>query len=216
MAIFSWLGGDRNTAGQGTSPEYPLPPAGRQRAFPLLGQTLSFHDAAHDEVTSLVKETGSSTVCLNVINRNVALVTSYHDAIQVLDQSWDKTPPVSRAKAYDQLMSTFYSPPNLLLEDEEQQGAKEHRKYWDENVEQALKNGQVQEKVMSIIAAWLSRTTKTSRVVDLYDSLKDLGHDLALGTFISKDSSSTDKESHEQLKTWSEEMLRGQFTLPIG
>lgn len=197
MAILSWLVGGR----QENSSGYSLPPSGYQRAIPLLGQTFSFHDAAHDEVTLLVRETGNSTVRLNVINRNIALITSYYDAQQVLDQSWDKTPPVSRAKAYNQLMSAFYLPPNLLLEDEEQQGAKEHRQYWNENVEQALKTGHVQERVTSIISAWLDRTMKNSRLDDVYGACKDLGHDLSLGTFISLDSTSIDQESHEKLRT---------------
>lgn len=197
------------------------PPPGKRRALPLVGETLAFHDATHDEVTSLVESTGSSSVRLNVITRNVALVTAYEDAFSILNQSWDHKPPVSREKAYKQLMAAFYSPPSLLLEDEDQESASEHRKLWDESIGKALEGNIVQERIVKVVKRWLQRTAGSGSMVDdIYDACKDLGHDLALGTFLSLDSGSMSKDidgaSHDELRQWSEDMLRGQFTLPLG
>ncbi|UZJ56257.1 hypothetical protein CBS101457_005577 [Exobasidium rhododendri] len=215
MAVFSWLRGQ--SAQEGALP----PPPGRRSAVPLLGQTLSFHGAAHDEVTSLVEATECSSVRLNIIARNVALVTAYEDACIVLEQNWDVVPTVSRAQAYEQLMSAFYSSPNLLLEDEGQEGSKEHRQYWETSIHYALQESDVQSRVAGMVDSWLERTTRDNCLTeDLYDACKSLGHDLALGTFLSLDSGSMksgqDGPSHVDLLRWSEEMLRGQFTLPVG
>lgn len=218
MAIWSWYKGE-----EATNDSKLPPPPGKRGSLLLLGQTLSFHDAAHDEVVSSVKATGCSTVRLNVIARNIALVTSYEDAKKVLDQNWDQRPDISRAKAYDQLMSAFYSAPNLLLEDEDTEGAKEHRQHWDESIQQAMQNTDINDRVKMMVACWMRRISDAGgEIDDLYDACKDLGHDLALGTFLSLDSNTVansdnaDEVSHEQLRKWSEEMLRGQFTLPVG
>lgn len=218
----------------------PPPPSGSSRA-PLLGHTLSFHDAAHDDVraalaaASSADGTAATTARLNIIARNVALVTSYTDAQSVLAQTWpdegsSEAVPLSRVSAYRQLMASFYTPPNLLLEDEDESGAQQHRNVWDSILQNAVHEPKVHDANGAIVKAWLTSTasstgssssTSVDDSHDLYDICKDLGHRFALGVFLGlrdadEEETSRDSTDFAQAKNWGDTMLRGQFSLPVG
>lgn len=144
-----------------------------------------------------------------ILNRNVIILSSYHHIRQVLDPDSGgdgREPPFVAVEPYDQLMTPFFPPPNLLLND----GASHNtmRKTW-QPCSHALASLAASPNLQTLIRSHLG-SLPLSRPIDLYSTLKNLTWHIYLSIFL--DLSPSDP-AFDQIVHLQEDLLRGQFSL---
>jgi len=201
--------------------------------FSTLSQSLSFHSSPESFISSRIQQAVSSepgltasaaakqrVICARLLNRNVAVVSSYQLCKDVLRaESGESQSTVSSAglegkigpgtfavrPAYDELMSEFFPPPNLLLEDFPGHAA--YRADWDQQLSSFPAD--VTPLIRDIVKEHIGSFTHGS-TIDLYNNMKDLSWRILLGVFLQL--SPTDK-AFSSIESSQETLLRGQFSL---
>lgn len=203
-------------------PELPVLPHGTPSILSGLSESLSFHSSPEAFITSRVLAFRASNGSLadarvpiraKVLNRNVAVVSSYHHVQQILGEHSENEYPFSAGKAYDELMAPFFHPPNLLLSDPSSHGPR--RKVWNQRMESIVASSM---NKCHKVALGHFRGIDSGSSIDIYESMKALSWKLLLSTFLScsEDSSSTkfaEQEDFAEIEGLQEVLLRGQFSL---
>ncbi|RMY71611.1 hypothetical protein D0863_05040 [Hortaea werneckii] len=171
----------------------------------IINRILQYHKDRPEEVDK------RTTVRAKILNRNVAVVSSYEQIKQVLEPSdgtvkENQQPPYVAKAPYNRLMEPFFPPPNLLLKD-----GCPHQKSKDQwrQLVQPLSDQTVQEQTRSNIASFLQRVPLDAPL-DLYATCKDLGWQIFLSTFLEIEPQTAEYNEVEKLQ---EDLLRGQFSL---
>ena len=209
-----------------------------------LSESLSFHKSPEAFISSRLQSLATSSpetlpgnssghpIKASVLNRNVHIVSSHHQSLQVIGNSSSTYPPgdpsnrdaddrtepscpFEATPAYNELMAPFFPPPNLLLSD-----GQSHRAYkikWAQQVQS------LPEDLLPLLEPFsknfLATKLATCAPIDIYDILKDLSWSLLFAVFLPRRQSQTEHQ-YEQLKaeveSLQETLLRGQFsTFPI-
>ncbi|CAF9903997.1 MAG: hypothetical protein HETSPECPRED_003304 [Heterodermia speciosa] len=202
--------------------QLPLLPHGSPSIISGLSESLSFHSSPEAFITSRVLAFRSSNPYLaenrvpiraKVLNRNVAVVSSYRHVQQILSESLDNDCPFSAREAYSELMAAFFPDPNLLLSDPPLHCPM--RKRWDDRVELIMKSSGA--KCEDIAITHFHRIENNSSF-DIYESMKELSWKILLSLFLThtEDSSSptrSERGSLSEIERQQEVLLRGQFSL---
>ena len=192
----------------------------------VVGNTFTFHQDAQSLILSnLRKYAGTPIIRAKVIGRDVALVVDHTVASAVLDSSnlhqdgqghgQTKRTGFSHREAYKQLIATFFSEPNILLEDEDEPGRKEHRSQWDAHLSKVLDDpwSGIESHLKSVISNYREKWIGGSSM-DIYTACKDLSHDLIFQLFLGI-SRMDDPELFERTLSASDISSRGQFAIPV-
>ncbi|TKA33369.1 hypothetical protein B0A50_00922 [Salinomyces thailandicus] len=171
----------------------------------IVNRILQYHK---DRPADVDKRT---TVRAKILNRNVAVVSSYEQIKQVLDPSDGNVKDGERAPfvattPYNRLMEPFFPPPNLLLRD----GCPHQRSKgeWQQQV-QPLMGPNILSGMQKNVSSFMERVP-LDVPLDLYATCKDLGWRLFLSTFLGIEPQTTEYNEFEKLQ---EDLLRGQFSL---
>ena len=194
-----------------SQPRLPVLPRGSPTTIRGLSETFSFHSSPEAFITSRLLAFQASHPSLansrvpiraKVLNRNVAVISSYHHVEQILRENWEDS-SFSASEAYDELMAPFFPPPNLLLTDPPNH--EYMKEAWKSRMLSLPKEmmSLVHDNVREYISGFRSGT-----IVDLYESMKELSWRIILSIFAS--ASGKDATKLENLQ---EELLRGQFSL---
>ena len=187
-----------------------------------LSESLSFHSSPEAFIASRILAFRSSNPHLaerrvpiraKVLNRNVAVVSSYWHVRQILSESLDSDCPFSAREAYSELMAAFFPIPNLLLSDPPLHCPM--RKLWDERIESIMKSSST--KCEEVILNHFHGIGNNSSF-DIYESMKSLSWKILLSIFVARTedlSSPTKPErvSLSEVERLQEVLLRGQFSL---
>ena len=196
----------------------PQIPSGTSSLLSGASENLTFHKSPESFLASKIlqhhKDHPESiqkreAIRAKILNRDVVILSSYHHIRQVLDPPEDgegKEPPFVAVQPYDDLMTPFFPPPNLLLSD----GQAHHttKSVW-QPCTHALASLASSQDLKATIRNHLTSLPQ-SQPFDLYTTLKDLTWSIALSTFLSLPPSDPlfPKVVKEQ-----EDLLRGQFSL---
>lgn len=207
-----------------------LPPGGESSTLSTISQSLSFHTSPHlfltgskTDLDAPTKETRPLALRAKILNRNVAIMVSFHHCKKMLavqeSRSQSEENCILTTKdgqeatrtsfgvlpAYRQLMVDFFPQPNLLLLDAPDHKA--HRDIWNESMVRIChdSSGILSEIAREEIASW-----KLGEELDLYDHMKELGWRMLLSVFL--DLQPADPQ-YEEVVNWQEDLLRGQFSL---
>ncbi|KAG6986510.1 cytochrome p450 [Physcia stellaris] len=205
-----------------SEPELPVLPHGSPSFLSGLSESLSFHSSPEAFITSRVLSFRASNpfvanarapIRAKVLNRNVAVLSSYHHVQQVLAEYSDISCPFSAEKAYDELMAPFFHPPNLLLSDLPSHGPM--REVWNRRMETLMASSM--DKCHTLALAHF-RGINSGSIIDIYESMKALAWKLLLSIFLSssEDSSSinvSERDDLAEIEGLQETLLRGQFSL---
>ncbi len=173
----------------------------------IVNHVLHYHKQHPGEVANRVP------LRAKILNRNVIIVSAYHQVRAVLcprdertDDEGDGKVPYVAAAPYKRLMEAFFPPPNLLLND-----GCPHRKMkepWAVCV-QSLESEKMQSRIVARTSGLIKRLVG-SEAVDLYKELKELSWEIFLSTVL--DFSPADQGYAEYVRL-QEDLLRGQFSL---
>lgn len=210
----------------------PALPPGPTTLLSILTSTFTFHASPESFITSHILShqaanpdaiTTRAVVRAKILNRNVAVVSGYDDVRAVLvadggggdgeegQSGMDEAEKGSftAAPAYNDLMATFFPPPNLLLSD----GIAHASLYriWKARI--APLPSELQPFVEKATRTHL-RSLRAGTSIDLYATMKTLAWRLLLGTFLGLRPDDPEFGTIERLQ---EDLLRGQFSLfPVG
>lgn len=199
-------------------------------------------DLALSDPDLLPSATGKKRIVVaSILNRKVHIVSSYHLCRDLLHGSFllsptGRTPSnvtlaatklvngdgnrqdldadsLVAGPAYDQLMSDFFPPPNLLLEDGPIHAT--HKQAWMDQL--STFPSDITPRIRKIAEEHISSllrpdATEVDGKVDLYDKLKSLAWETSLGIFLNISPSSSPGE-FSQIERLQETLLRGQFSL---
>ncbi len=232
-------------------PDVPLPvpmpnhhppqlPEGDASLFSTLSQSLSFHSSpesfitsrkAHPPSTSTPQHIHSAApaphnkvIRARILNRNVAVITSYQHCHDILNAGHgDGRSSVSAVEgkgkagvdassfaacpAYKDLMADFFPAPNLLLSDHPHHAP--NRAAWNQQF--ATFPTDVAPLIRSIVQTH-TQTLVHGTSIDLYDNMKSLSRAILLGIFLHL-SPTTDPQPFNTITNLQETLLRGQFSL---
>lgn len=204
-----------------TNGQPPQLPPGTTNSLRGISENFAFHSSPESFVASRIAQWQKSDPSLldrrtpiraKILNRNVAVVSSYRHIQYILNHDdSDDTPAVIASKAYHELMNEFFPPPNLLLAD----GCphRDMRTRWDGKMKTmhgtALKGDGV---VAKIVERFFENRSfvPLDQSVDLYETMKTLSWHILLGTFLGL---SPDEKLFAEFQRLHEELLRGQFSL---
>ena len=202
------------------SNEYRLP-LGNSSQLKGIAENFSFHASPETFITSRVNAMRKEhpdllndrpIVRAKILNRNVAVVSSYTEIDHVLNSNSQspeeeaaKTPPFVAYDAYKELMDPFFPSPNVLLADGTSHKSK--RADWDDPMNTAAQK--VEDFAKEAIKLHF-RDVSFYSAIDLYESMKHLSWRILLGLFLSLN---PEDEEFQQLQTLHENLLRGQFSL---
>lgn len=192
-----------------SQPRLPVLPHGNSSVLSGLSETFAFHSSPESFITARVLAFQTSNPLLadartpiraKVLNRNVAVISSYKQVHQMLR---DENFALSAVKAYDELMAPFFPPPNLLLTDPpNHQSMKD---VWTKRIMQPLP---AVEQLTRFTVIDYFRGFKSGVDIDLYESMKELSWRIILGMF-----TSASGEAAAEIEALQEDLLRGQFSL---
>ncbi|KAF7514262.1 hypothetical protein GJ744_000032 [Endocarpon pusillum] len=199
-------------------------------------------DLAISDPEQLPSTTGKKNIVVaSILNRKVHIVSSYQLCKDVLEASSSASssnptpstitattagifskhvnPPspdadiLAAGPAYHQLMSDFFPPPNVLLEDGTTHAV--HKRTWADQLstfacDSTPQISQITEKHISSLLN--PATGGADGKVDLYETLKSLAWEVLLSVFLDLLPSSSPEE-FSQVETLQETLLRGQFSL---
>ena len=209
----------------------PVLPHGASPGISGLSETFSFHSSPEIFITSRLSRLAGqhpdlansrTTVRAKVLNRDIAIVSSYAQVQHILAGSQGNNDEYgnrgggggggrqgadsafSAAYAYEQFMAPFYPSPNLLLLDGHPH--KTMRVPWEARMQRLDLNKTVQRETMQHFSAGGMDPSP----VDLYSTLKTLSWRILLSLFLDlRDDDSVFAEVEEL----QEDLLRGQFSL---
>ena len=192
-------------------------PHGSSTTLSGLSETFSFHSSPESFITSRVLAFQAANPVLaksrtpiraRVLNRNVAVVSSYDHVKQLLCDE-DNASKLSAGKAYDELMAPFFSPPNLLLADHPVH--EPMKSSWRERM---LSLPDTVRPMVEEITTLHFQTVLSGSLLDLYESMKRLSWSVILRIFLfmNSDLDHWPKEAVE-IERLQEDLLRGQFSL---
>ena len=202
------------------STNYRLP-LGNSSQFKGIAENFSFHASPETFITSRVNAlrkdhpdllTDRPIVRAKILNRNVAVVSSYTEIKYILEanaraneKDVPDRPPFVAYDAYKELMDPFFPSPNVLLVD----GTPHERARveWNSPMKSTLQRAETFTREAIELHF---RDVSFGSAFDLYESMKYLSWRILLGLFLS--SRPEDKE-FEKLQTLHETLLRGQFSL---
>lgn len=165
----------------------------------MKSRAVAFHSNAERLICERLQKHDASTVRLNVINRNVALVTNYKAARAILDADSEASPSFSAREAYVGLLGTFYPRPNILLQDCGEADRLEARKSWESAIQRNIMDQWPQAKLQAIIDKHLQDWNQKSRRgagSNLYKSMKSLSQEMILMLFLGLDRSEGQESMH--------------------
>lgn len=189
----------------------PQLPRGTPSTLRGLSETFSFHSSPESFITSRIIEfqkehpdlVDSRTVIrAKVLNRNVAVVSSYAQVLQVLTSEQGGYEAYA---AYDELMAPFFPSPNLLLMDGKRH--EDMRNSWEARM--TILREEIIPQIRQRTEDHLSSVSSSSGL-DLYDCMKTLSWRILLGAFLSLEK---DEALFKSTETLQETLLRGQFSL---
>ena len=197
--------------------QLPTLPHGSPSLVSGFSETFAFHSSPESFITSRVLAFQARNPSLakirtpiraKVLNRNVAVISSYEHVRQLLCDE-ELSLKLSSAEAYDELMAPFFPPPNLLLSDPP--GHREMKERWKGRMESLPDRSQsIVEKVTRLHFQAIS----SGASIDLYESMKTLSWRLILRIFLSSPTDPTDgPEGTTEIEKLQEDLLRGQFSL---
>jgi cytochrome P450 len=203
--------------------------------FSTINQSLAFHQSPEAFISRRLQELsvarpealppatgGGSIIQASILNRRVHVVSSYRTCRDILSFTDDNTsdsvkisssmPGGSEAfsigPAYRELMSDWFPPPNILLEDS--QAHAQHKSAWKRQVETLPTD--LEPKLRQIVSGFVRSSMVEGTKIDLYETLKTLAWKLLFGAFLNLDSES-DESMYSKLERSQEALLRGQFSL---
>ena len=198
--------------------QLPVLPHGSPTSLSGLSETFSFHSSPEAFITSRVLAfrdfhpglaDSRTPIRAKVLNRNVAVISSYDQVKQILCRSPEESKDLGASRAYDELMAPFFPPSNLLLSDPPFHAPM--KKAWDYRMESLPQSSRrwVQDSVHEHFTNIKSGTT-----VDLYESTKKLSWKMILGIFLSSSNKhGISGEDLAEIESLQETLLRGQFSL---
>ena len=201
-----------------SKPQLPILPHGSPTTLSGLSETFSFHSSPESFITSRVlafrdshpdSADSRTPIRAKVLNRNVAVISSYDQVKQVLCRSSDNTADFGASQAYDELMAPFFPAPNLLLSDPPVHAPM--KKTWVSRMESLPENSH------NLVQGWVYehfRNINSGTTIDLYESMKVLSWKIILGIFLSS-SNEHDLTQNDltEIESLQEKLLRGQFSL---
>lgn len=191
----------------------PVLPYGSPTLLSGISENFSFHSSPENFITARVLAfqkahphltDSRAPVRARVLNRNVAVISSYHHVRQILcDETLRSC--LSSSLAYDELMAPFFPPPNLLLLDPpDNQSWKET---WSRRM--ATLNDDIRPLIRNIVLEDF-RSIPSGSTIDLYDSMKSLSWKILLSAFLRDNRQGV---SQAEIEALHEDLLRGQFSL---
>ncbi|KAL8683899.1 MAG: hypothetical protein Q9186_000110 [Xanthomendoza sp. 1 TL-2023] len=193
----------------------PVLPYGSPTTLSGISENFSFHSSPENFITARVLSfqkahpelaDSRTPIRAKVLNRDVAVLSSYENVRQVL---CDKTITecLSSSQAYDELMAPFFPPPNLLLLD-----LPDHPKWKDVWLARITTLNQEIRSIVHRCVIDHFRSIPSGSVVDLYDSIKSLSWHILLSIFLQKED---DGEGGDitKIEALHDDLLRGQFSL---
>lgn len=206
----------------------PILPAGNASVWSGISENFSFHSSPEAFLSNAILQhhrehadavSRRRPVRAKILNRNVVIVSSYRQILQVLDADAkdgsagddgdDGSIPAYVAGApYARLMEPFFPPPNVLLADGCPHATM--RKAWEVCArDQILQRGA--ESINRISQSFWADLPKDCSI-DLYETMKDMAWRIFLSTFLdlNEDDEPTAFADYVKLQ---EELLRGQFSL---
>ncbi|KAL9005223.1 MAG: hypothetical protein Q9188_001983 [Gyalolechia gomerana] len=191
----------------------PVLPYGSPTTFSGISENFSFHSSPENFITARTLAfqkahphlaDSRTPVRAKVLNRNVAVISSYHHVRQILCDEAIRL-CLSSTQAYDELMAPFFPPPNLLLLDP--QDHQQRKEAWLKRM--AALNENIRPLIRNIILDYF-RCIPSGSVIDLYESMKSLSWQILLSMFIKNDGQGA---KHAEIEALHEDLLRGQFSL---
>ena len=200
-----------------SQPRHPILPYGSPSTLSGLSETFSFHASPEAFITSRVLAFQTSNASLadsrnpvraKVLNRNIAVVSSYDHIKQLLCDEANGS-KLSAGKAYDDLMAPFFPPPNLLLANGPSHQPKKDA--WVSRM--ASLPPEIQSLVQETLLSHF-RHVPSGSTIDLYESMKALSWKLILSIFMSSsDEHNQARKDAAEIESLQEDLLRGQFSL---
>ena len=199
----------------------PQLPIGSPSTFNGLAESFAFHASPEAFLTQRVLSfaesnpdivTSRRAVRAKILNRNVAVISSYAQIKQILEDqptSFDPgndDPTFAAAAAYDKFMGPFFPTPNLLLADGVAHA--EMRGSWEAQMKGCTE--QMGSFVQEATKSHFEGVVEAGGRVGLYECMKALAWRLLLGSFLSLRPDDADFVTIERLQ---EDLLRGQFSL---
>lgn len=208
-----------------TIPSRPpeLPP-GTSNSLRGISENFSFHSSPETFIASRIAQWQKQDPTLldrrtpiraKILNRNVAVVSSYEHIHFILnhdkDVTKDEEPAFVAGKAYRELMNEFFPPPNLLLAD----GCphREMRQRWNGRMTSFRGTTFGEAGVMANIVRQFLKDGSYMAIgkpEDLYETMKTLSWQILLGTFLGL---APDEKLFGVVQELHEDLLRGQFSL---
>jgi len=202
----------------------PQLPLGNSSSLRGVTENFSFHSSPEAFIASRTQQwqsenpSGTNTrtpIRAKILNRNVAVVSSYKQIQAILNASGGSgsQPPYVAAQAYDELMTEFFPPPNLLLAD----GCPHAnmRRAWDERIKGSHSSASGPQSLLSsLVSSFLSDRSCVSldKTIDLYEMMKELAWRVLLGALLGL-SPDKDEKLFAEVQSLQEDLLRGQFSL---
>lgn len=200
-----------------SQPRLPVLPHGSPTTLSALSETFSFHSSPESFITSrvLAFQVANPTLAdsrtpirAKVLNRNVAVISSYDHAKQILCDEGILS-KISAGKAYDELMAPFFSPPNLLLADFPDH--KPMKDVWRNRIASLPADCQLMFE-QAVVTHF--KNIPSNSTIDLYESMKLLSWTLLLRMFLSASNDHhQNAEDAATIEGLQEDLLRGQFSL---
>lgn len=198
----------------------PQVPKGTSSLLTSPTENLSFHSSPESFLASRILQHHKDhleaiekrePVRAKILNRDVIILSSYHQIRQVLDPASEESdgggdPPFVAVAPYRQLMEPFFPLPNLLLNDG---AAHSTMKTSWHPCSHALTSLATSPLLKDLIRTHLA-SLPLSQPFDLYTMLKDLSWQIYLTTFV--DLSPSDP-AFAKIVALQEDLLRGQFSL---
>ena len=211
-----------NTPGTKLPPQLP---AGTASTLRCVIENFSFHASPESFIASKIQQLQASDptildrrtpVRAKILNRNVAIISSYHQIQAILNaesETGSDDPPYVAARAYDELMRDFFPPPNVLLSD----GCphRSMKRPWDARMKRIGDLSRLISDIMSSLFAggaadaWINCIPLNAEV-DLYESMKTLAWRVLLRAFLDL---SPNDSLFRHVQSLHEDLLRGQFSL---
>ncbi|GAB7360239.1 hypothetical protein MBLNU230_g7999t1 [Neophaeotheca triangularis] len=205
----------------------PQLPPGTSSMLAGMSENLSFHASPETFIANRALQYQQqnpeavdkrTTIRAKILNRNVAIVSSYSQVQQVLDapdncaaneRDQKKEDPFVATAPYRRLMVDFFPPPNLLLNDGCPHRSSKRR--WKE-ASAPLSSASVSQRITARAGQLFQELLQASTEarVDLYSFLKDMAWEIHLDAFLDMQ---PDDPEYSDFVRLQEDLLRGQFSL---
>ncbi|KAL8804462.1 MAG: hypothetical protein Q9182_002567 [Xanthomendoza sp. 2 TL-2023] len=193
----------------------PVLPYGSPTTLSGISENFSFHSSPENFIAARVLSfhkahprlaDSRTPIRAKVLNRNVAVLSSFENVSQVLrDEAITKC--LSSSQAYDELMAPFFPPPNLLLLD-----PPDHPKRKDIWLARITNLNQSIRSIIYCCVVDHFRSISSGSMIDLYDSMKSLSWRILLTLFL-RGKDHGEGGDFVEIEALQDDLLRGQFSL---